>query len=317
MSSRLLLIALVALSCAMTLAQRPPVRRLAQQYPDAAFGDPSSRQTRVGSNGFFDSMKKIGSGVANAVQGMFRMRAERRDDPSSGAPTPPGVVAQPMPVMPETPQIPIPVGGKRGGTAKCTSQDSGCFAAILRAGNANAGEDPLEQQLFTELKDIKASLDAHTRGISNEENWIANVQEIMKTYSDKIKAVRDHIIDEHKLIKDLNKKKHQLRTLIKQRRIEAQIQAATDALKAVQDEIDQVDGKKKEFDQNKDVLSSKITQLQQDLQHMSPGGSSAGSSGGSTGASGASGAASGAAASGASSSAAAAPAAAPAPAPAK
>jgi len=270
----------------------------AQHSQTNAFGDASFRQARAGEQGFFDTVKKIGSKVVNVVENIIRPapppqliaysppREEER-------PERPAIVLQPKPVRPETPQISIPERSSRV-EGKCTERDAGCVGAILRSKEAKAGDDPLEVQLFTELKDIKASLDAHTRGISNEENWIGNVQEIMKTYADKIKLVRNHIQDEHKVIKELNKKKHQLRTLIKQRRIEAKIKAATDSLKVIQEEIDQVESKKKEFDQNKNSLSTEITQLQQDLKHMGGG-----SSGGSTGVAGSStGAATGTAAAG-------------------
>jgi len=282
MSSRLLVLALIALSCSIALAQSLPVQQMAHNAD--AFGDASFREARVGEKGFFNTVKKIGSRVANVAENLFR-RPEAPPAPvAMAAPLPeeepPAVIEQPKPRRPETPEISIPEASATTINSKCTERDSGCFAAILRSKEAKAGSDPLEVQLFTELKDIKASLDAHTRGISNEENWIGNVQEIMKTYADKIKLVRDHIIGEHKLIKNLNKKKHQLRTLIKQRRIEAQIQAATDSLKVIQGEIDQVDAKKTEFDKNKDALSNQITQLQQDLQHMSPGGSSTGAANG-------------------------------------
>jgi len=131
-----------------------------------------------------------------------------------------------------------------------------------------SGDDPIMSQLLTQLKDVKEQIRGHKRGILNEETWAEQVQEIIKIYTAKIEKVQEHIAAEHKLIEELNKKKHQVRSEIKRRRLEGELKAATEDLKTLQQELDQVKGREDEFQSSKSKLEDKINNIQSDMKNL-------------------------------------------------
>jgi len=131
-----------------------------------------------------------------------------------------------------------------------------------------SGDDPIMSQLLTQLKDVKEQIRGHKRGILNEETWAEQVQEIIKIYTAKIEKVQEHIGAEHKVIEEKNKKKHQIRSEIKRRRLEGELKAATEDLKTLQQELDQVKGREDEFQSSKSKLEDKINSIQGDMKNL-------------------------------------------------
>jgi len=121
--------------------------------------------------------------------------------------------------------------------------------------------NPIAAKMESDLEDIRQGIVLHTRGITNEENWINSVQEIMKLYSNKVEKVQEHIAAEHKVIKELMKKRHDIRSKQKSMKLEAELKAANQDMNTLQAELGQVKEKEVEFDKNRAVLKEKITEL--------------------------------------------------------
>jgi len=130
------------------------------------------------------------------------------------------------------------------------------------------GADAEHEKLQNELLDIRTSIGSHTRGIANEENWISQVQDILKTYTGKVQKVQDHIQYEHKLIKDLIKRRREVKKKQREIKLSAQLKTATEDLKVLQGQLGQVKEKETEFDKLKDGLKSKVTQIESELNKM-------------------------------------------------
>jgi len=122
-------------------------------------------------------------------------------------------------------------------------------------------KNPVASKMESDLEDVRQGIVLHTRGITNEENWINSVQEIMKLYSSKIEKVQEHIVAEHKVIKELMKKRHEIRSKQKAMKLEAELKAANQDMNTLQAELGQVKEKEVEFDKNRAVLKEKITEL--------------------------------------------------------
>jgi len=142
-----------------------------------------------------------------------------------------------------------------------------CVEAVMQL-KPVPGVDFEHEKLQTELHDIRGSISSHTRGIANEESWIAQVQDILKTYTGKVQKVQDHIQMEHKLIKDLIKRRREIKKKQREIRLAAQLKTATEDLKVLQGQLGQVKEKETEFDKLKDSLKGKVFQIEGELKKM-------------------------------------------------
>jgi len=159
---------------------------------------------------------------------------------------------------------------------KC-SESGECVDAEMRL-SLRSSKNPTAAKMESELEDIRQAIVLHTRSITNEENWINNVQEIMKLYSLKIQKVQEHIVAEHRVIKELMKRRHEIRTKQKGDKLEKELKAASTDLNTLQAELSQVKDKEDEFNKNREVLKQKITELSSNLDKLK--GTSSGSASG-------------------------------------
>jgi len=218
----------------------------------------------------FRSQKKgIFGSIGNAVKGAFQHAAP----PGAASPqvvTKPVYVPNPVYIPPPPPAptaAPTTAPDDGNGKSKCAKPGNDCIEPVLRI-DPVSGDDPIMSQLLTQLKDVKEQIRGHKRGILNEETWAEQVQEIIKIYTAKIEKVQEHIGAEHKLVDSLNKKKHQVRSEIKRRRLEGELKAATEDLKTLQQELDQVKGREDEFQSSKSKLEDKINNIQGDIKNL-------------------------------------------------
>jgi len=129
-------------------------------------------------------------------------------------------------------------------------------------------DDPEQFKLANDLYDVRGAITSHTKGIATEENWIQQVQEILKTYAGKVQKVQDHIQIEHKMIKDLIKKRREIKRKQKEMMLQSQLKSASEDLKVLQGQLGQVKERENEFDKLKSNLKDKVTQLETELKKL-------------------------------------------------
>jgi len=132
----------------------------------------------------------------------------------------------------------------------------------------SATDDPDQFKLANDLYDVRGSIGSHTRGIATEENWISQVQEILKTYAGKVQKVQDHIQFEHKLIKELIKKRREIKRKQKAILLQSQLKSANEDMKVLQGQLGQVKERENEFDKLKVNLKDKVVILEAELDKL-------------------------------------------------
>jgi len=118
------------------------------------------------------------------------------------------------------------------------------------------------------LEDIKTGITVKTRTIAGEQGWVAQVNEVEKEYAKKVAKVQEHIDDERKQVKNLIKRRRQLKAEHKQKLLESRLKDATGELGSLQDALKSVADKEKEFKKNKRALNDKIKDLEGDINKL-------------------------------------------------
>lgn len=125
-----------------------------------------------------------------------------------------------------------------------------------------------QAQLLAAMAEVTKDIDVQSAQVKEESQWLLSVGKILEEYATKVKRVKANVDALKGSIKKLNKRKDQIQNLMLQGQLKQRLDSARSDLANVNEALETVSSKHRDFKQSKGKLNKTIELISQQLKHL-------------------------------------------------
>lgn len=131
--------------------------------------------------------------------------------------------------------------------------------------------DATDKKLLAAMQEVKLDVVNKANDIKKQAEWIQKVEDMIADFHVKITNVHTNMESQKQELKALAMKKRQIQNLQIQRQLEKQLELASSSLESLKDQLQVVQKKKTDFDDNKSTLEGTISNIKEQLAALKGG----------------------------------------------